>query len=142
MASLAVMQAVEARLRAEWNSGSPRCQIIGLSNSSDVLPPSDGAPFLTVEYPIVLEDIESLGERGVRLYREEGTITLILSLPKGSGVDEGLSWIDEIREIFRGVDFDFVETFAASPPVQRGDNLNGNYYLLSTAIPYRYDYSA
>lgn len=46
MASKAVVDAVEARLAANW-SATP---IIGINLKGE--PPADGSPFLTVQYPV------------------------------------------------------------------------------------------
>ncbi len=60
----------------------------------------------------------------------------------GEGADDLLTLIEELRTLFRAVEFAGVVTYAPSPPVEHDDNENGNYYALSTSIPYDYDLTA
>ncbi|TMQ24154.1 MAG: hypothetical protein E6J90_08850 [Deltaproteobacteria bacterium] len=136
MASLAVSNAVIARINSEWNGGAPRCPL-SLPNQAFELPPDSG-PFLAVQFPVSNEDILELGTKP-QLHREEGVVRLVLVTGVNQGTDVALTWLDELRAIFRQQQFDGVITYAPSPPIEADDNDTGNYYRLSVAIPYQYD---
>lgn len=133
MASLAVRSAVESRIRDNF----VRCPLHAPNSVLEL--PSDGSPILELQFPLSNEDILSIGDPLNRLYREEGAIRLVLCAKVGTGSDEALAWIDELRDLFRGQEFGGVVTLAPSPPVEANDNESGNYYRLSVAIPYYFD---
>jgi Bacteriophage related domain of unknown function len=137
MASLAVRNAVVARINNEWNGGSPRCPL-ELPNEAFEIPDAK-APFLAVQFPVSNEDIMELGTAPT-FHREDGAIRLVLCYGVNEGTDTALMWIDELRAIFRQKQFDGVVTYAPSPPMEANENENGNYYRLSIAIPYEYDF--
>lgn len=133
MASLAVQTAVEARLAANWTATA----IIKPNTTSEV--PTDGSPFLTVQYPLSESEQVGLASVGNRNYREEGVIRLVLAVQKGQGNGQALTWCETLRTLFRGAKFSGVQCWEASPPVENGDNEDGNYYVLSVAVPYYFD---
>lgn len=135
MASFAVQAAVVSRINSQWNGGSPRCRL-SLPNVDFQL---DGNPFLAVQFPVANEDILGLGPVGGRYYREEGAIRLVLFVSLDEGTEVAQTWINELRDLFRGAEFDGVLTLAPSPPIETNDNDNGSYYGLAVAIPYQYD---
>lgn len=79
MASLIVMDAVAARLAANWTL----CAIVDDDTTGQG--PADGAPYLTVEYPVAREDQIAVGSPGANVFREIGVIRLVLVQQTGSG---------------------------------------------------------
>jgi len=133
MASEAVVNAVAARLAANWN----KVPLVGVNLNESA--PADGSPFIVVQYPIANEEQISVGSPGANIWREEGVFRLVIHAERGGGVAQGLQWADELRTLFRGKHFDGVETFAPSPPAIDDSNDIGNYFQLSVAVPYQFD---
>lgn len=140
MASMLVMNAVEARLAANWPNSPP----IVLPNKASSVP-DDGSAFLTLEYPIANEEQISVGSPGANVFRETGAFRLTLSIPIGVGrVDPATSqdmvgWMDALREVFRGQTFSGVKTWAPSPIATNDKSDDGAYFELSFATPYYFD---
>ena len=134
MASKAVMDAVDGRLAAAWT----RAPIYG-PNAPEQMP-NDAGAFVSLMFPVADEKQITLGEPGTRLYREDGAFRVVLSVPLGSGMSPWLEWIDEIRSVFRGVVFDGVTTWEATPPAINSESDDGAYMLLSVAVPYQFDF--
>lgn len=147
MADEAVVAAVTSKLEAFLatnpvprpdNSAWP---FIGPNSDADT--PADGGAFITLQFPIASENMVTAGgSTGNRLVREEGAIRLVASIPRGNGQDLGLQMIGALRVAFRFQDFSGVRTFGASPAVNNNDNDNGAYWVLSTSIPYWFDFTA
>lgn len=134
MARKAVVDKVNTVL-AGW-SGAPK---YGPNLQYDT--PADGSAYVLVEYPLSNSDIVSFGSPGNNLVRDEGTIRLIIHAVRGSEVDTGLTWAEELSALFLGIDDgDGFRTYAPSPPTMDDNNEEGMYYLLSVAIPYEYDH--
>lgn len=131
MASKEVMDAVKARLQANWT----RCTVS--YGNKEAAPPA--APFLMVQYPVAEEQQITVGSPGNNVFREEGAIRLVLQVKRGSGLDEWAGWMNELRALFRGKQFGGVTTYAPSPEVLDDRNDDGLYWALSCAIPYKYD---
>jgi hypothetical protein len=138
MAAKGVVDAVEARLAASWN----RCPVFGLNLNSNAETPRDGSDYLVVQYPVANEEHVGLGGIGERIYREEGGFRLVLHVARGTGAGRGLTWMDELRALFRGVTFDGVACLTASSPPIGDGNGSGNYFVLTAAITYYYDLNA
>lgn len=136
MASKPVVDAVEGRLGNPW-SGIP---VFGRNTQGD--PPTDASDYIVVQYPMGDEDVASLGDPDNRLFREEGAFRLVLHASRGVGLHQALSWMEDLRALFRGVEFDGVITYAPSPAIEDDRNGNGNYYLLSSSVPYEFDLTA
>lgn len=136
MASKSVVDAVKARLAANWT----RAPVYGPNEPSQM--PNDAGAFVSLMFPVSDEKQIALGQPGSRLYREEGGFRVILSAPIGSGMSPWLEWIDEIRAVFRGVVFDGVTTWEATPPAINSESDDGAYMLLSVAVPYQFDFIA
>ncbi len=133
MASAAVTAAVKARLATEWT----RTPIFHPNEQPQV--PADGTPFLSVQYPLAMEEQMSIGAPGNNVWREEGAIRFVLAIPRGAGIDDYSGWIDELRASFRGKIFSGVHTFEASPAVLDDRNEDGKYWALSCAVTYHFD---
>lgn len=135
MASKAVSDAVFARLA----SGFVHPEIAVVKPNTTRQTPADGSRFLVVQFPLSIEDHASLGDTANRLFREEGAFRFVLHGKAGEGANDLLTVVEELRTLFRGVEFSGVITYAPSPAVEHDDNDDGNYYALSTSVPYDYD---
>lgn len=133
MASKLVVDAVENRLAAMW-SHTP---VIGLNTVGET--PADGTSFLTVQYPVATEEPASVGSPGSNVFREEGGFWLVLSVPRGQGLGVPMTWIDELRAMFRAKQFGGVNCVGASPAYQDDNIENGAYVRLSSVITYYAD---
>jgi len=133
VASSDVQTAVNARLTANWAATT----LITPNSTSET--PTDGSSFLTVQYPVANSEQVGLASVGNRNYREEGVIRLVLSVPRGQGNAQALTWCETLRTLFRGASFSGVRCWEASPPVENNDNEDGQYYVLSVSVPYYFD---
>lgn len=133
MASAAVMSAVKERLEAFWTH-TP----IEYPNDTFTAP-TDGSPFLAVQYPVATETQASIGAPGANLFREEGVIRFVLMVERGAGVIDWTAWLDDLRRHFRGKTFGDVRTYEASPAVLDDRNDDGKYWALSSAVAYDAD---
>jgi hypothetical protein len=139
MASLAVMTAIEALIAANWT----HTPVKALNDVGKV--PDDGSAFLIVTYPVATETLISVGAPGANIYREEGAFRVSLAIPIGHGVNAAAApWaqrIDTLRAALRGqlLAGGAGVTWEASPPVVNNENDDGAYFMLSFAVPYRFD---
>lgn len=133
MASAAVLAAIRARLTANWTA----TPVIYPNESSAT--PGDAAAFLTVQFPVALGDQITVGAPGNNVFRDSGAIRFVLAVPIGSGLEQGLAWIDQLRTLFRSVKFASVTTYAPSPAVENNANDDGNYWVLSFSVPFYAD---
>lgn len=139
MAQSAVIAAVAARLGSPWAS-MDASQLPVFDPNTRGQPPADGTPFLTIQYPLANSEQKSIGAPGNNVWRETGAIRFVLSIQRGTGVKQGMGWCDEIAALFRGKQFSSVNTWAPSSPVLDNSNATGNYWLLSFACPYYFDF--
>jgi hypothetical protein len=95
MALKAVVDAVEARLAANWTL----CPVIGANGQGET--PDDGSAFLTVQYPVANASQTTIGAPGSNVFREEGAIRFVLNVPRGAGLATGLTWADTLAGLFR-----------------------------------------
>lgn len=133
MASEAVVNAVEGRLSANWS----RCPINGMIHKDERT--DESASFLEVQYPVSNEEQITVGAPGANVYREEGAFRLVLMMNRSEAPSTMLQWADELRALYRGKEFDGVQTFAPSPPAINDSNDNGSFYILAIAVPYQFD---
>ena len=136
MAQQAVVDAVVAKLQAAWNTTS----IILPNQQGDT--PGDGSAFVSVQFPVAKETFIAMAAVGSRLMREEGTIRIVVSVPRGQGLDLGLQYCGTLAALFRLQTFSGIVCFAASPPVDNDSGDNGAYWVLSTSIAYQFDFFA
>lgn len=136
MASKSVVDAVNARLLANWTA----TPIIGVNMQGE--PPDDAGPFLTVQYPAANSQHIGMAGVGNRVYREEGIIRLVLSVQRGLGINQGLTWCDQLIALFISQQFGIVTARVPNPPIQHDDNDRGDYYVLSVTVPYYADFFA
>lgn len=133
MASKAVVDAVSARLAANWTA----TPVIPLNEQGEV--PVDGSAFLTVQYPIAQETHVGMSSIGFRTFREEGAMRFVLSVPRGAGVTQALTWAEQIRNLFRAAQFGGVSCLAPAPAFFDDSNDRGAYFVLSIVLEYYYD---
>jgi len=137
MASSAAMTALDAAITAAW----PHTPI-HLPNVAGAVP-NDGSPLLIVTYPVANETMLTVGAPGANVWREEGAVRVVLSLPVGMGLtQDGVSWparLDDLRAALRGKIFDGVVTFEATPPATNDQSDRGAYFDLSSALAYQLD---
>lgn len=136
MASKVVMDAVEARLATAW-AAIVSTSVVGINIGG--VPPADGSPFLTIEYPVANEEQISIGSPGSNVFRETGAFRIILSVPTGSGRDPYAGYLDSLRAAFRGQSFGGVNCWAPSPMATNDRSENGAYFEMSFAVPYYTD---
>ncbi|MBS7532126.1 hypothetical protein KHC28_00405 [Ancylobacter sonchi] len=128
------MDAVSTRLAAQWS----RCRV-EVTNTRTA-PPADGASYLEVQYPVTNSAQITIGAPGDNWWRDEGVIRGVLHLPTGAGTETAALWADQLSDIFRGKVFGGVECFAPSSTLVDDGANNGNYIVISVAIPYWHDY--
>lgn len=134
MTQRSVMKAVADRLEAGWDSAP----IIGANTRKAVTPP-DGSPYVLVQYPYNSARQLTFGAPGANVWREEGGIRFVLNVRRGAGLDQGFQWAEEIARLFRGKEFDGVQTFAPTSPVIDDENDDGAYFVMSFVVPYQFD---
>lgn len=133
MASKAVSDAVKALIVA----GFTDAPIIDPNTGSDT--PADGSVFLTIQYPISNEEHIGMADVGNRTFRESGAIRLVLSVPRGTGLDQALTWCETLRDLIRAKQVGQLRTGSPSPPFNNDDNDQGQYFVLSIVCEYDYD---
>lgn len=136
MAQQAVVDAVIARLQANWTS-TPL-----ILPNQDAEPPAAGSAFVTVQFPTGKETFIGMAAAGSRTMRETGTVRIVVSVPTGQGLDVGLEYCGTLASLFRLQTFSGVVCFEASPPIDNDSGDDGNYWVLSTSISYQYDFYA
>jgi hypothetical protein len=128
------MDAVEARLKAFWST----CPVVADDTTGQG--PDDGGPYLTLEYPVAREDQITVGSPGANVFRETGVIRLVLVQATGTGARLPITWMDQLRALFRGKQFGGVTTFAPSPAIIGPDNYRTpGKFEVSSAVPYYFD---
>lgn len=137
MPSAAVKDAFSDRLEANWDTADGI--ILGVNGETE--PPSDGSPFLIIQFPVVENSRPMLTKRRF----EEGAARIVYNAPSGSGVDDPLAKAETIADAFRGDRLKIgsslnVEVFEPSSPIINDNNEEGNYFELSVIVPYRYQF--
>lgn len=135
MAQAAVVTAVEAYLTTSFNSIPVR-----YPNDVDAEAPPDASHFIEVQFPLANNRHVGMAQVGNRTFREEGIIRIILMATRGSGLNAALATCDLLMAYFLAKQFGGVTTRTPNAPVTDDGNDNGNYWVLSIAVPYFYDY--
>lgn len=132
MASAAVVSAVEARIATYWTATSY------FSPNTVADTPTDGTAFLTIQFPLANAEQISVGAPGAQLFREEGGIRFVLSIPRSQtgGVAYWMGQMETLLANFRAKKFGGMQTFAPTSPVLDDSNDDGTYYKLSAVVPY------
>lgn len=131
MASAAVFNAVRTRLDANWSTTPV------VYPNEVFTTPADGSAFVQVEFPVADEQQISIGAPGNNVFRDVGTIRLVINIAKGQGLTVANAYAGTLGSLFRGKDFDNVITYAPTPPVYLG--VDGDYAAVSVAVPYYFD---
>jgi hypothetical protein len=132
MPSKPVADAVEARLVANWHE-TPFIPYDTLAQ-----PPDNAEAFVVIQYPVANAVRPVLG----RVFWDEGAIRIVLNVQRGIGQAQGLLWSDMLKDIYRSVKFDGVETFVPDGPVVDDTIENGNWVEYSIVVPYRFEFVA
>lgn len=138
MASKAVIDAVSAKLTAVWAAVNPSGGAPITPNTQTTAPDPKSA-FLTLTFPVSMEDQKTTGAYGNNVFRESGAFRVVLNVPVGEGLDPWLGYLDAVRAGLRAQVFDGVMTFEASPAAQGPAEDDETHYLLSTAVTYKFD---
>lgn len=133
MAGKAVVDAVSARLAANWTT----TPIVDADTTDGG--PGDGTAYVTIEYPVATENQITIGSPGNNVFRETGVFRIVLNAPSGQAIGQAVDWIDQIRAIFRSKQFGNVTTFAPSPGIVNNSNYQGGRFVMSCAVPYQFD---
>jgi hypothetical protein len=132
MAKKHVIDAVDARLGAIWD-GLP---VFGPNAEGET--PSDGTPFLMVQYPA--SDTRRVTVNS-RVYREEGGFRIVLNEARGFGLAKTTERCEALATLFRDVSFGGVVCQVPSSPFIDDDNEDGNYFQVSIVVPYTFNFS-
>lgn len=124
--------AIEARLRTGWT----RCQIF-TENKEDEQPANGMDPFLVLQFPFSDPQRWSVG---TKLYREEGGFRIVISVPRGIGVDTIRDWGEELRTLFLDVKFSGVECKVPSDPLSDDRSDAGPYFSSYMVVPFTYQW--
>lgn len=133
MAGKVVVDAVTARLKANWTL----CLVVDDDTTGQG--PGDGSAYVTLEFPVAVENQITIGSPGANVFRESGAFRIKLVTPTGIGLSQPTDWIDQLRAIFRGKQFSGVTTYAPSPGVIDNSNYQAGKFVISTACPYFID---
>lgn len=133
MAGKVVVDAVSARLAANWTA------TVIIDDDTTGQGTGDGSPYVTLEYPIAVENQITVGAPGNNVFRESGAFRLKLICSTGAGLSQPLAWIDQLRAIFRGKQFSGVTCYAPSPGVVDNSNYVGGKFIISSSVPYYVD---
>lgn len=133
MTQIAVIEAVEARLRA----GFTAAPIKGLNDGDPT--PADGSAFVELQFPVSNTRQMVLG----RKYQEAGAFRIVISVERGlrEHFDKALRWAGEISDLYRTKTFDGVKSWTPNTNRLDDENDDGNYYVLSVIVPYDYSFT-
>jgi hypothetical protein len=133
MAGKVVVDAVSARLAANWTATAI------VDDDTTGQGTGDGSAYVTVEYPVAVENQITVGSPGNNVFRESGAFRIKLICPTGTGLSQPLAWIDQLRAIFRGKQFSGVVCYAPSPGVIDNSNYAAGKFIISSSVPYYTD---
>lgn len=133
MAGKVVVDAVAALLVANWTATAI------VDDDTTGQGTGDGSPYVTVEYPVSVENQITIGSPGNNVFRESGAFRIVLISQTGTGISQPLAWIDQLRAIFRGKQFGGVTTYAPSPGVVDNSNYVAGKFVISCSVPYYCD---
>jgi hypothetical protein len=135
MPSAAVEAVFRTRLEANWNIADG----VILGSNEVMTAPSDGSPFLIIQYPVANNTRPMLKTKRF----EEGAARIVYNAKVSSGLPGPLAKADTIAAAFRGdrLVVSGVEIFEPSPPIINDNNEDGNYFELAIIVPYRYQFN-
>lgn len=136
MAHFAVVQAVEARMKANFT----RCPVYVENENTDT--PESGDGFLVVQFPWSNAEWHAVEGADGSIFHEEGAFRFVAAVPMGTGSHDGRQWLGELADLFRGARFSDVQCFAPDSPVGDDGNEAGAYYRLAMAVPYEFYFTS
>lgn len=133
MPSLHVHNAFAARLQS-WPNISA-CPFVDLNEVTEIEHPD----YIELHFPVSNETIVSAGLPAVA--RETGGARFIITTTafKPGWQPRVMTWVEELRDLFRCKSFDGVETFQVSPPAFDDRNRNGTKYKVPFVALYKFD---
>jgi len=138
MAASVVVDAVESRLGDIWvASDGTRVPVFGINTTGQT--PIDGSPFIEVQYPASNESQITVGTPGSQVFRESGGIRFVLNVQRGLGVEQGMTWVDELRSLFRGQQFGGINVWGVGSAILDNSNDSGMYWTLAFVALYYTD---
>ncbi|WP_291209011.1 hypothetical protein [Hyphomonas sp.] len=136
MASMAVVNAVEAYLKAEH----PDVAFRGLKDEGDA-PPADGGTFVAIQYTVPDAEQASIGAPGSNVFRHTGAIRLVVSVGKKTvnPREAAVTLCDALAVTMRSKSISGVITHAPTSPVFDDRSDDGLYHVFSFSTPYQHD---
>jgi hypothetical protein len=131
MAAKTVVDAVRARLDAEWDM----TPVVWMNEGGD----AEGVEFIVPQFPLGGEASRRFISN--REYLEEGGIRFVIQTERGSGMGRALDIAEALGALFRDVTFDGVRTDAPSSPFFDDSNDVGNYLQSTIVVPYTFTYA-
>lgn len=129
MAHPRVKEAIRARLTENYKGSD-----VYYPNEKAALPRGSAA-FVQVQFPVA--NVAQV-DIAAKTYREEGTVRLVINMPRNFGTAKGDEVTFVLGNLFRGKRFGGIQTFSPSSPVEDDRNEDGTYYTVSISIPYHY----
>lgn len=132
MPRAAVVDAIEARLAAEWT----HCVVVPFNSTYETPTDDEGnpLPFLQVQYPV--EETQHLTLSRVGPARDDGRILFRLQTAGGVGISTAQEWCDDLRDLFHMQEFDGVQCREASGPRWDDDADLGGYVRATVSVRY------
>lgn len=133
MASKLIQETVDAYFAAHWTA----CPI--LAENEDLEAPSDGSPFIMVQYFRARSSRATLA----RTYVHEGSFRVVINVPRGAGLDLMRQYGDDLVNMFRDVEIPVaghppLHCLVASEPFTNNNAESGNYITGAMVVPYRH----
>lgn len=133
MARKAVVDAVMARLKANWTTWPTA--VLNVIGGVDQM----RGDYVAVDFPVANERQISTGAPGDNIWREEGVFRILINVRRGGGVGAALAWSETLASLFRGKQFDGVQCWHVnSPPLDSESNISG-YWQCVIAVGYSHD---
>jgi hypothetical protein len=142
MARKAVSDAFYARLGSvvgdtRYWVASDATQVPVYNNNATGSTPTDGSPFIVVQFPIASTERWPVSDR---IYIETGTARLLIMTRRGSGTSKAHRWGDELADLFRDQNFAGVKCQVPTSPLTHDDNEEGGYHRTSVLVPYTFQF--
>lgn len=131
MPSRAVIDAVDTYLNEVWTATT----ILDPNSANE--PPSDGSPFIAVQFPVARNSRPVIDRA---FYREEGGFRIVINAMRGEGAGQTLIWADQLAALFRDRKFGGVSCQVPSSPFIDDRNESGMYFKAAIVVPYTYNF--
>lgn len=126
MAHLSVVQAVEARLTANFDE----CPIYVENSFTGT--PDEAGPWMLIDFPWCRSEWVTASE-----FLEEGGFRVLLAIESATGTHQARQWLDDIAALFRGQAFSGVQFYAPQSPVSDDQSDAGVSFVLTLTVPYQ-----